>query len=143
MIDPIRIPWLQITPLSALCSSVFSVTITAHLFETYLNCPTKCFLRALGETGTGNSYAEWKSSQNNLYQRLASIELRNRFANDECITGPLDRNSLRSATWLLATESTIHARELETTVDAIERVPFSTSPDAFQLIPTRFLRTEK
>src|SRR6516162_152139 len=113
----LRIPPHQITPPSFLCSSVFSVTITAHLFETYLNCPTKCFLRSIGETGTGNSYAEWKSAQNNLYQRLGSIELRNRFANDECVTGPLDRTSLNSATWLLATESTMRARELETIVD--------------------------
>src|SRR6266851_2867685 len=29
--------------------------ITSDLFEAYLKCPTKCFLRSLGETGTNDS----------------------------------------------------------------------------------------
>jgi hypothetical protein len=29
--------------------------ITSDLFEAYLKCPTKCFLRSLGETGTNNN----------------------------------------------------------------------------------------
>jgi predicted RecB family nuclease len=119
------------------------VIITTHLFEAYLNCPTKCFLRSLGETGTGNSYAEWTSAQNHLYRRQCTRELSSGYANDECITGSLDRKSLRAATWLLATESTIRTRELETTIDAIERVPLGDAPDTFQLIPTRFIRNEK
>jgi hypothetical protein len=31
--------------------------ITADIFEAYLNCPTKAFLRAHNEAGTGNAYA--------------------------------------------------------------------------------------
>lgn len=37
--------------------------ITAPLFETGLKCLTKCFLRSLGETGTGNAYANWVRGQ--------------------------------------------------------------------------------
>jgi hypothetical protein len=37
--------------------------ITSDLFEAYLKCPTKCFLRSLGETGTNNSYANWVRTQ--------------------------------------------------------------------------------
>jgi hypothetical protein len=37
--------------------------ITSDLFEAYLKCPTKCFLRSLGETGTSNSYANWVRTQ--------------------------------------------------------------------------------
>jgi hypothetical protein len=33
--------------------------ITSDLFQAYLKCPTKCWLRATGELGTGNSYSEW------------------------------------------------------------------------------------
>jgi hypothetical protein len=31
--------------------------IAAGIFEAYLNCPTKSFLRAHNEVGTGNAYA--------------------------------------------------------------------------------------
>jgi hypothetical protein len=37
--------------------------ITSDMFEAYLKCPTKCFLRSLGETGTNNSYANWVRTQ--------------------------------------------------------------------------------
>ena len=41
--------------------------ITSDLFEAYLTCPTKCFLRSLGETGTENSYANWVKAQHFSY----------------------------------------------------------------------------
>ena len=41
--------------------------ITEHIFEAYLDCPTKCFLRAHDEAGTGNAYADWVQSENEAY----------------------------------------------------------------------------
>src|SRR6516162_10300365 len=40
-------------------SEVAMIPITPQLFEAYLKCPTKSFLLSLGETGSGNPYAEW------------------------------------------------------------------------------------
>jgi len=37
--------------------TVVSVPISSDLFEAYLKCATKCFLRSRGEIGTGNTYA--------------------------------------------------------------------------------------
>jgi len=42
--------------------------ITPNLFETYLKCPTKCFLRSRGEAGEGNEYADWVRVQSNRYR---------------------------------------------------------------------------
>jgi len=53
----------------SLCSSMVCMTITPHLFEAYLKCPTKCFLRSLGETGAGNPYADWVCAQNTFFRR--------------------------------------------------------------------------
>jgi hypothetical protein len=33
--------------------------VSSPLFEAYLECDTKCWLRARAEPGTGNIYAEW------------------------------------------------------------------------------------
>ena len=35
------------------------MNITSPVFQAYLECPTNCFLRAHGEVGTGNEYANW------------------------------------------------------------------------------------
>ena len=36
--------------------------VSAPLFEAYLECSTKCWLRARAEPSAGNAYAEWASS---------------------------------------------------------------------------------
>ena len=38
--------------------------ISSRLFEAFLKCPTKCWLRATGESFGGNAYAEWVKTQN-------------------------------------------------------------------------------
>jgi hypothetical protein len=43
------------------------MTITAGTVEAFLNCPTKCYLRSLGELGTENAYANWAQAQNESY----------------------------------------------------------------------------
>jgi hypothetical protein len=119
------------------------MTITPHLFEAYLKCPTKCFLRSLGETGAGNAYADWVFAQNTFYQREASRRLQEGVANDECAIGPLDRKELNSATWRIATEIKVYAQNLECTLHAVERLPSDTPDTPAQFTPTRFIFTNK
>ena len=45
--------------------------ITADLFEAFLKCPTKCYLRSTGQAGSGNAYAEWVREQNDAYRKEA------------------------------------------------------------------------
>jgi CRISPR/Cas system-associated exonuclease Cas4 (RecB family) len=42
--------------------------ITPDLFEAYLKCPTKCWLRATAEPSAGNTYAEWVKAQSDSYR---------------------------------------------------------------------------
>jgi hypothetical protein len=70
--------------------------ITSDLFEAYLKCPTKCFLRSLGETGTNNSYANWVRTQYLSYSSEGNKQLVNDFAEDEVITGTVDSEEMRS-----------------------------------------------
>ena len=60
--------------------SVVCMTVHFHLFEAYLKCPTKCFLRSLGETGTGNAYADWVQAQNTSYRSEGIRRLKERVA---------------------------------------------------------------
>ncbi len=77
-----------------LCAMTFSL-------ETYLKCPTKCFLRSLGETGTENSYANWVKAQHFSYSSDGIKHLVEGVALDECITGPIDSKETWSPKWRL------------------------------------------
>src|ERR1035437_7804278 len=77
-------------------SSLVYMTVTPHLFEAYLKCPTKCFLRSLGKPGAGNTYADWVCVQSTLYLREGISHLTKGVANEEWFTGPLDTERLLS-----------------------------------------------
>src|ERR1035437_1230610 len=124
-------------------SSLVCMTVTAHLFEAYLKCPTKCFLRSLGEPGAGNAYADWVYVQNTSYQREGISHLTEGIANEEWFTGTLDTKVLKSAKWRLATDSRVCGQDLECTLHAVERVPSDTPGKPAQFIPIRFISTNK
>jgi hypothetical protein len=43
--------------------------ITSDLLEAHLACRTKCYLRSIGEVGSGNTYAAWNQTRNESYRR--------------------------------------------------------------------------
>jgi predicted RecB family nuclease len=118
------------------------MTITPELFEAYLKCPTKCFLRSLGETGEGNEYTAWVCAQSTSYQHVGIGRLKEQFAGG-VVVGTLDARDLKSAKWALATESKVCARDLETTLHALERTPPDPSGHAAGFVPIRFISANK
>jgi len=66
-----------------------SLIITSNLFEDYINCPTKCFLRASHEEESEDSYAKWFKRQNVSYQYNEITRLASRFEQKDvkiCVT---------------------------------------------------------
>src|SRR6266480_4446048 len=119
------------------------MTITPYLYEAYLKCPTKCFLRALGEMATGNAYADWVRTQNDSYQSEGCQRLTQGAIRDECVIGPPPAGNLKSAKWRLAIDLTTRAHDLESTIHAVERVPLQGRGETAQFIPIRFISTNK
>jgi hypothetical protein len=84
--------------------------ILASLFDAFLKCPTKCWLRARNETPSGNSYAEWVQSQNESY-RAAQIErLLAQTPLSESARSPFAEN-LKTAKWRLAVDLEVQTPE--------------------------------
>ncbi len=93
------------------------MTITPSLFEAFLKCPTKCWLRFTGETPPGNSYAEWVGTESESYRIDAAKRLMATVPADEC--GPSPGSSrreeahslaenLKAAQWRVATDVSLH-----------------------------------
>jgi len=72
------------------------MNIFVDLFEAFIKCSTKCWLRASGEPTSGNAYAEWVKAQNKFYRDDAAKRLMADVPANECEVAPVTEN-LKSA----------------------------------------------
>lgn len=117
--------------------------ITTPLFEAGLKCITKCFLRSLGETGTGNAYADWVRTQAESYRNAGMKDLLAGATDDECIIGSPGTGNWKTAKWRLAVDLVARAENLESSLHAVERVPSEGRGQSGQFTPIRFVFTNK
>jgi hypothetical protein len=76
----------------------------SQLFEAYLKCPTKCWLRFRGETGEVNAYADWVKAQEAAYRVEGIRRLRETVPEGECVVAPPTGENLKAAKWGLAVD---------------------------------------
>ena len=100
--------------------------ISPDVFEAYLKCPTKCWLRSTGETSAGNTYSEWVKTQKDSYRTIGTERLLAEFPKDEVVLSP-DIENFKGARWRLASSFAVRAQMdscvLESELHAVERVP--------------------
>ena len=117
--------------------------ITPDLFEAFLKCPTKCWLRSQREPSTGNKYPDWVRTQNEAYRIEGVRRLITNISPDEWVTSPSETENLKTAKWWLAVDLTAHSQDLKSTLHAVERVPSEGKGKAATCIPIRFIFTNK
>jgi hypothetical protein len=112
--------------------------ISSQIFEAYLKCPTKCWLRSRAEPITGNVYSEWARARNEAY---CEGRLKRSFAivpeSDRATALPILKNP-KDVTWCLAIDVRWRMRELESQLQAVERIPSDGHGRPAQFIPYRF-----
>ena len=95
--------------------------LTSALFEAYLKCPTKCYLRSTGQTGAGNAYAEWVREQNDAY-RKEGVQGLVTAAVDGIAATTLGAENLKTATWQLAVDLSLETETMASRLHAVERM---------------------
>jgi hypothetical protein len=63
------------------------MTITADIVEAFLKCPTKCYLRSVGEVRTGNACADWLQTQKESCRIEGIKRLTEGATTGECVIG--------------------------------------------------------
>jgi predicted RecB family nuclease len=111
--------------------------LSSWLFEAYLRCPTKCYLRSIGQAGSGNAYAEWVGEQNDAYRKEGVQRLVAAAGDGVAATTPGAAN-LKAATWRLAVDLTLETETMGSRLHAVERVPSQGRGKPAQFIPVRF-----
>ena len=120
--------------------------ITPSVFDAYLKCPTKCWLRATGESTDENPYAEWVKTRNAEYREIETARLVAATPTDEVALTPHVENT-KTASWHLAVNLTAQTKMesdfVESEIHMVERVPATGRGKAAQFIPIRFVFTNK
>lgn len=74
---------------------------SCDLFEAFLKCPTKCYLRSVGEVGSGNAYAEWVRAQSDTYRGEQTKRLMDAVPEAERAFSPSAPDGIKAAKWRL------------------------------------------
>jgi hypothetical protein len=98
--------------------------ISCQLFEAYLFCPLKCWLRSRAEPVTGNKYAEWTRARKEAYYKEGLKRAFGAFPESaSAIDPPIISNNFKGATWGFATDVRLRTHDLESRLLAVEKVP--------------------
>ena len=129
--------WL-LAPWRVVNTEESGMIVSSQLFKDYLECSTKCWLRSRAEPATGNFYAEWARPQNETYLECG---LKLSFAtvpeSDRATAPPIPKNT-RDVTWRLAIDVRWRTRDMESCLQAVERIPSEGHGTPAQFIPYRF-----
>lgn len=112
--------------------------LTSPLFEAYLKCPTKCYLRSTGQTGAGNAYADWVREQNDAYRKEGVERVLAAAGDGVAVTTP-GADNLKTATWRLAVDLPLETERMASRLNAVERVPPEGRGGPAQFVPVRFV----
>lgn len=117
--------------------------ITSSLFEAFLDCPIKCFLRAQGEKDTGNPYAEWVKERHGTNTAVAVRHLQSSIKPQQCVDGASTEELKRHRTWTFATHVGISTDTVATRLHALQRNPGAFDSPSQQFTLFRFVPGNK
>jgi predicted RecB family nuclease len=118
------------------------MTITQNLFQSFLECPTKCWLNFRGEPPTGNAYAEWLQKERKSYRAEAIKRFQEGIPKADSINSPL-QESLKSGNWRIAMEVKLESKNLAAQIPILERKLSEGRSKASQLVPISVVLNNK
>src|SRR4051794_29161847 len=114
------------------------MVVSASLFETYLECSTKCWLRAHDEPSAGNPYAEWACLRNENFHAKGLQRLLAKFPENDRAISPCISTDAKDAAWRVAIDVRFCRNSLESPLRAVERACSERRGAPSQFIPYRF-----
>ena len=114
------------------------MTVSSLIFESYLACPTKCWLRSRAEPATGNLYAEWARAQNETYFQDGLKYLLATCPESDRVIAPALPKNFEESDLAPRRRCALDNKELDCSLQAIERVPSEGRGRPALFIPYRF-----
>lgn len=117
--------------------------VSSQLFASYLACPTKFWLHSCAGPATGNHYEEWARAQSETYLQDGLKRLLTILPKSDCATAPPIPKNPRDVIWRFAIDVRWRTSDLESCLQAIERIPAKSRGRPGHFIPYRFEFTNK
>jgi predicted RecB family nuclease len=117
-------------------------SVTSQLFEAYLACPTKCYLRSIGEMAANNDFAIWNEMRSETYC-CEGVQKITTGHDSELALEPPTPGHWRKVSWHFALNVVVRAENTEANLQVVQRSPPEGQNKASQFIPIRFVPANK
>jgi predicted RecB family nuclease len=119
------------------------MTITQEVFEAFLNCPTKSYLRAKKAAGVPSEVTQWRQSQRQDFRESCWERLRSDTRGEGVFVGTPPLPDLESARYCVILGYVVDLLGIHCLLDGLERDRAVTCPKQSSYIPVRFVPNEK
>ena len=110
--------------------------VTSELLEAYLACPTKCYLRSIGEAPPANAYTSWSQSTNDAYRGKGISRLLT--TAPEVDFPKLKTSASKDGRSLVAIDQVVRSHNLQARIHVVQRLAFCGTGNASRFVPLRF-----
>jgi hypothetical protein len=117
--------------------------ITDEIFQAYLKCQTKCYLKFSDAVDGKNEFHDWQQRLYEEYKRICWALLRSSCREDECFLGTPPLQQLANKKYQLVINCLVQADEIQSQIHALERVPQCAKRKCNPYAPIRFALSER
>jgi predicted RecB family nuclease len=116
--------------------------ITDEVFQAFLVCENKSYLKLTGDVGSQREFTEWERSRFEVFKQKCLDKLRSNFGEYERPSDILSPQIIKKIKCNFIVDCVLKAQEFQSHIDAFERL---TTPENVNilLIPIRFIPNEK
>lgn len=118
-------------------------TITDDIFEAFLKCNSKAYLKSSGQSGDPSEPTDWQRKVREEYRQSCQSRCRSIFPDGPDAPQPSFLNDLKNAKHSILFDCRLEAGRFLSRIDAIERVTHRSHMKYSGYIPIRFVPNEK
>lgn len=117
--------------------------ITEEVFQAFLKCETKSYLKTSGAVGLQRDFGEWERFLAEDFQQKCGQRLLYDLRQDEFFIGTLSPQELENKKYRIVIDCTVQAQGVQSRIQALERPPSPGNSKHSHFIPIRFVAKEK
>ena len=121
----------------------YIMRITEEIFQAFLRCETKSYLKISGTIGLRREFSEWERFLAEDFQQKCSQRLLSNIRQDECFVGTPSTQELKNKKYRIVINCIVQAQKVQSHIQALERLPSPGNTKHNNYIPIRFIPKEK
>jgi len=119
------------------------MTITAEIFQSFLQCETEAHLKSAGVVGSDREYPDWQQRRLDAYKELCFQRLRSQCREGEYLQGTSFADLPPKSQHRLLLDCLTEGKQVQSRIHALERSRTTTPAKVAVFIPIRFVPDEK